>query len=71
MLSTKTMSDMDLNIRFSIRFQSVPEDPQKSKAENLVHMTDVVNGILEGMGMTSHIAELRQLLIFDCDKKEA
>ena len=34
--STKTMSDMDLNVRRIVRFQGIPTDPEKSKAETLV-----------------------------------
>ena len=44
---TKTMCDMDLNIRKSIGIQGVPEYPEKSETESLVPTTDVLNGILE------------------------
>ena len=67
---TKTMSDIDINIRKNVRNQGVPEDPEKSKAENLVPTTDVVNGILEGMGVTSRITELRRLGKIDSDRKK-
>ena len=50
---TKTTSDLDLNIRKSVRIQGVPEDTGKSEAENLVPTTNEVNGILEGMGVPS------------------
>ena len=56
---TKTMSDIDLNIFKSLRTQGVREDPQKSKVDYLVAMAHVKNGILAGMGMASHITELR------------
>ena len=67
---TKKMSDMDLNIRKNVKFQGVQEDTEKSKIENLVPTTEVVNAIVEGMGVTSHITELRRLGKFDSDGKK-
>ena len=66
----KMMSGMDLNIRKIERIQRVAEDPEKSKPENFVPTTNVVNGILEGMGVTSRIIELRRLGKFDSDRKK-
>ena len=68
---TKTMSDMDLHIRKSVKNQGVSEDPEQSKAGNLVSTTDVVNGIIEGMGVASHISELRRLGKFNSDRKKS
>ena len=67
---TKTMSDMNLNFRESARIQVVRELPEKSKAEYLYPTTDVMNRILEGVGVTSPITKLRRLGIFDSDIKK-
>ena len=67
---TTTMSDMDSNIRKNVRIQGVPENPEQTKADNFVPTTDVVNGILEQTGATSHITELPRLGKFDSDRKK-
>ena len=67
---SKTMSHMDLIVQKSVRSQGVPEDPERSKADNLVPMTKWVNGKFEGMGVTSHVTELRQIRKFACNKKQ-
>ena len=68
--TTKTMSDMDLNIQKTVRIQGVTEELEKSKVENLVPTTNVMNGKLERMGVTSHITELRRLGNFNSDRKK-
>ena len=46
------------------------DDHEKSKAEKYVLTTDVVNGILEGMGLKSHITELQRQGNFESDRKK-
>ena len=43
---TKEPPDLDHNIRNSIRIQGIPEDPDKSKAENFVPTAIEVNDVL-------------------------
>ena len=67
---TKTKPDMDLTIRKRVKVQELPDDPEKSIAEISHPTTDVVNGILEGIGVMSDITELRRLGIFNSDRRK-
>ena len=58
------------NISQSLRSQGVPEDPSKSKGENLVPTNAEVNGILETMEVKTGIVELRRLGKFDAERKK-
>ena len=53
-----------------MRIQGVPEDPSKSKGENLVPTNAEVNAILERMGVKTSILELRRFGKFDAERKK-
>ena len=50
--------DLAHNIKKSIRIKGVPEDPDKSKAENFVPATNEVNVVLNQKEVTTQITEL-------------
>ena len=54
---SKEPPDFDHNIRKNIRIQGVPEDPNKSKAENFVPTTNEVNDVLSRIGVTTQKTE--------------
>ena len=61
---SKEPTDLDHNLRKNIRIQGVPEDADKSKAANFVSTTNEVNGMLNRIGVTSQIMELKRLAKF-------
>ena len=67
---SKEQPDLDHNIRKSIRIQGVPEDPDKSKAENFVTNTNEVNDVLNRIGVTNQITELKRLGKFSNTRKK-
>ena len=58
---SKEPYDLALNIKKSFRIKRVPEDPDKSKAENFVPATNEVNNVLNRKGVTTQITELKIL----------
>ena len=58
------------NISQSLRSQGVPEDPNKSKGENLVPTNAEGNDILDTMEVKTSIVELRRLGKFDAERKK-
>ena len=66
---SKELPDLDRNIRKSIRIQEVPEDPDNSKAENFVPTTNEVNDVLNRIGVTTQITELKRLGQFSNTRK--
>ena len=58
------------NISQSLRIQGVPENPSRSKAENLVPTKAEVNDILDTIEVQTSIVELRRLRKFDAEPKK-
>ena len=58
---SKEPPDLDHNIRKSIRAQGVPEEPDKSKAEDFKPTTNEVNDVLNRIGVTTQITQLKRL----------
>ena len=58
------------NIKQSFRIQGIPEDHNKTKAENLVPTTDEVNEILSEIGVRPEVKELKRLGEFKRERKK-
>ena len=58
------------NINKFIRIRGIPEDPNKTKGENLVPTYDEVNDLLNSIGANAHITELKRLGKFRNDRKK-
>ena len=59
------------NINKCIRTQGIPEDPNKTKGENLVPTNDEVNDLLNSIGANAHVTEIQRLGKFRNDGKKA
>ena len=70
-LHSKEPPDLDHIIIKSIRIQEIPEYPDKSKAENLVPTTNEVNDVLNRIGVTTQITELKRLGKFGNTRKKS
>ena len=57
------------NINKCIRIQGIPEDPNKTKGENLVPTNDEVNDLLNSIGANAHVTETQRLGKFRNDRK--
>ena len=66
---SKELPDLDRNIRKSIRIQGVPEDPDNSKAQNFVPTTNELNDVLNRIGVTTQVMELKRLGKFSNTRK--
>ena len=58
------------NINKCIRIQGIPEDPNKTKGENLVPTNDEVNDLLNSIGANAHVTEIQRLGKFQNDRKK-
>ena len=58
------------NIKQSFRIQGIPENHNKTKAENLVPTTDEVNEKLSEIGVRPEVKELKRLGEFKRDRKK-
>ena len=65
---SKELPDLNHNIRKSIQIQGVPEDPDK--AESFVPTTNEVNDVLNRIGVTTQITELKRLGKFNNNRKK-
>ena len=50
------------NINKCIRIQGIPEDPNKTKGENLVPANDEVNDLLNSIGAIAHVTKTWKIL---------
>ncbi len=64
-ISKAAKNTNDLNIQQSFRIQGIPEDPKKSKGENLVPTNEAVQSILTTLGVKPQVTELKRLGKFD------
>ena len=67
---SKEPPDLDQNIRKNIRIQGVPEDPDKSNAENFLPTRKEVNDVFNQIGVKTQITQLKQLDKFSNTRKE-
>ena len=58
------------NINKCIRIQGIPEDPNKTKGENLVPTNNEVNDLLNSIGANAHVTKIRRLGKFRIDRKK-
>ena len=56
------------NINKCIRIQGIPENPNKTKGENLVPSNDEVNDLLNSIGANAHVTEIQRLGNFRNDR---
>ena len=59
------------NINKCIRIQGLPEDPNKSKGDNLVPKNDEVNDLLNSIGANAHVTEIQRPGNFRNDRKKS
>ena len=58
------------NINKCIRIQGIPEDPNKTKRENLVPTNDEVNDLLNSIGANANVTEIQILGKFQNYRKK-
>ena len=67
---SKEPLDLDHNMRKNIRIQGFPEDPDKAKAKNFLPTTNEFNDVLNRIGVTTQITELKRLGKFSNTRKK-
>ena len=59
------------NINKCIRIPLIPEDPNKTKRDNLVPTNNEVNDLLNSIGANAHVTEIQRLGKFRNDRKKS
>lgn len=64
-MNVPSLSKTPHNISQSVRIQGIPEDPSKSKAENLVPTNEAVLDIMRKLNLDTRVMEMKRLGKFD------
>ena len=66
---SKEPPDLHQKTRKNIQIQGIPEDPDKSEAQNFVTTTNEVNDVFNRIGVTTQVTELKRLVKFRNTRK--
>ena len=67
---SKEPPDLHQKTRKNIQIQGIPEDPDKSEAQTFVTTTNEVNDVLNRIGVTTQVTELKRLVKFSNTRKK-